>query len=80
MTSLPAQRLGLRDRGLLRKGYFADIVIFDPETVLDRATFEDPLQYPVGVESVIVNGEVTVENGATTGVRSGIVLRHRCSG
>lgn len=80
MTSLPAQRLGLRDRGLLRKGYFADIVIFDPETVLDRATFEDPLQYPVGVESVIVNGEVTVENGAPTGVRSGIVLRHRCSG
>ena len=73
MTSLPAQRLGLRDRGLLREGYFADIAIFDPEAVLDRATFEDPLQFPAGVEWVIVNGAVTVENGAHTGARNGKV-------
>lgn len=50
MTTLPAQRLGLRDRGLLREGHWADVVIFDPATIIDKATFDDPHQYPVGIE------------------------------
>jgi N-acyl-D-amino-acid deacylase len=54
----------------------ADITIFDPEKVSDRATYENPVQFPTGVEYVIVNGEVTVENGEHTGVRNGRVLRH----
>ncbi|MHA1804207.1 MAG: amidohydrolase family protein, partial [Promethearchaeota archaeon] len=62
MTSFPAQRLGLRDRGLIREGYWADIVIFDPMTVRDNATFEDPHQFPSGIIDVIVNGVLVVEN------------------
>lgn len=76
MTSLPSQRFGLLDRGLLRPGMSADITIFDPEKVSDRATYENPVQFPTGVEYVIVNGEVTVENCEHTGVRNGRVLRH----
>lgn len=75
MTSLPAQRLGLQDRGILRPGMKADIVIFDPDTVADLATYADPRQYPVGIHSVMVNGAVAVENGVLTGVRRGEVLR-----
>ena len=59
MTGLPASNVGLRQRGLLREGYFADITIFDPSTVMDRATFEEPNQYPVGINYVIVNGQIT---------------------
>jgi N-acyl-D-amino-acid deacylase len=71
MTSLPAQVLRLRDRGLLREGYWADVVAFDPATVADRATFEAPKQYAAGVEHVLVNGEPVVEHGRHTGARPG---------
>lgn len=75
MTGLPASNVGLKQRGLLRQGYFADITIFDPKTVIDRATFEDPNQYPVGINYVIVNGQIEVDNGQRTPVNSGRVLR-----
>lgn len=71
MTSLPAGVLQLSDRGLLRAGYWADIVVFDPDTVADRATFERPKQYPVGVEYVLVNGGVVIDGGEHTGARPG---------
>jgi len=75
MTGLPAANVGLKQRGLLRQGYFADITIFDPKTVIDRATFEEPNQYPVGINYVIVNGQIEVDNGQRTPVNSGRVLR-----
>jgi N-acyl-D-amino-acid deacylase len=75
MTGLPASNVGLRNRGLIREGYFADITIFDPQTVIDRATFEDPNQYPVGINFVIVNGQVEVDNGQRTTALAGQVLR-----
>lgn len=74
MTSLPAARLGLRDRGTLREGNWADIVIFDPDRIIDRATFENPHQYPVGIEYVLVNGKVVIDKGQHTGVHPGRVL------
>jgi N-acyl-D-amino-acid deacylase len=74
MTGFPAQRMGFRDRGLLRKGYAADITVFDPATVRDVATFEDPCRYPEGIPYVIVNGKVVVDNGRHTGVLAGEVL------
>ena len=77
MTAFPAQRLGLADRGLLRVGMKADLVVFDPATVKDRATFEQPHQYTDGVWAVIVNGEVAFENGAMTSARPGRVLRRQ---
>ncbi len=67
MTSLPAQTLGFLDRGLLRPGMKADIVILDPDRVLDHATFENPQQFPVGIEYVLVNGTVVAEGGRHTG-------------
>ncbi len=75
MTSLGAQRLGLRDRGLLREGYWADVVVFDPGRVADKATFEAPKQYPEGIDYVLVNGTVVLEHGAHTGALPGQVLR-----
>src|SRR5438270_2760911 len=75
MTGLPAANVGLKQRGLLREGYFADITIFDPRTVIDRATFEEPNQYPVGINYVIVNGQIEVDNGQRALVNSGRVLR-----
>jgi N-acyl-D-amino-acid deacylase len=77
MTSFPAQVTGLSDRGLLRPGMAADIAIFDPKTVADKATFEDPLQYSVGVPYVIVNGVVVIDNGQHTGAKPGRVLYGR---
>src|SRR5499427_6481348 len=74
MTSLPAQRLGLYDRGLLRPGMKADVVIFDPERVRDRATFADPHQYAEGVSFVIVNGTIVLDDGKMTEARPGRVL------
>ena len=71
MTSFPAQRLGLRDRGLIRDGYKADLVIFDPETVRVDATREDPKHYPIGIDYVIVNGEIVIQNGVNTGLTPG---------
>ena len=75
MTGLPAGNLSLKNRGLIREGYFADITIFDPKTVIDRATFEEPNQYPVGINFVIVNGEIEVDNGQRTPALAGRVLR-----
>jgi N-acyl-D-amino-acid deacylase len=74
MTSLPAQVLRLADRGLLRAGYWADVVVFDPDRVADRATFEQPKQYAVGIEYVLVNGDVVIDGGNHTGARPGRVV------
>jgi N-acyl-D-amino-acid deacylase len=75
MTGMSATKVGLKQRGLLREGYFADVTIFDPKTVIDRATFEQPHQYPVGINFVIVNGQVEVDNGQRTPALAGRVLR-----
>jgi N-acyl-D-amino-acid deacylase len=79
MTSLPARVLGLDDRGLLRPGFAADVVVFDPETVADRATFEAPFETPVGIGEVIVNGTLVVRDGRTTGETPGQILRRRAA-
>ena len=79
MTSMPAGKLGLSKRGLLAKDCYADIVVFNPETVIDNATFVDPHQFPSGIEYVIVNGQITVKNGKHTGAQAGAVLRHGVS-
>ena len=75
MTGMPAKRVGLKDRGLLREGMFADIAIFNPETVIDRATFEAPNHYPEGVSFVIVNGQLSVDEGKRTSALAGRPLR-----
>ncbi len=75
MTSAPAERLGLKRRGVLRKGNFADIVLFNPNTVIDRATFDDPLLFPDGIPWVFVNGKAVKANGNPTGDLAGRVLR-----
>jgi N-acyl-D-amino-acid deacylase len=75
ITSLPAQREGLHDRGLLKEGFFADITIFDAATVLDRATYENPVQVSDGVKYVFVNGELEYDAGKLTGAQAGRVLR-----
>lgn len=75
MTSLPAQRTGLRDRGLLKPGFFADVVMFDPAKVTDKATFEDPHQYSEGMDLVLVNGVPVWENGSFAGNFPGRGLR-----
>ena len=75
MTGLPASRVHLHDRGLLRAGMYADVTIFDPERVRDRATFEAPNQYAEGISYVIINGQVSVDRGQRTKALSGRVLR-----
>jgi N-acyl-D-aspartate/D-glutamate deacylase/photosystem II stability/assembly factor-like uncharacterized protein len=75
MTGAPAARVGLTDRGLLREGMFADVTIFDPRTVIDRATFESPNQYPVGIEYVLVNGQISVDKGKRTSALAGRAVR-----
>jgi len=77
MTSLPAGKLGLQNRGIIKEGFWADIVVFDPDKIKDKATYSDPHQYPEGINYVIVNGQIVVENGRLTGVRPGKALR-RC--
>lgn len=74
MTSLPAQIMRLKDRGTLREGYWADVVVFDPKTVKDVGTFEEPEQYPVGIEHVFVNGVAVIESGNHTGAKPGKVV------
>lgn len=78
MTSWPAQRMGLSDRGLLREGLRADIVIFDYDRIEDKADWNNPVAAAVGISDVIVNGNLTIKDGAHTGARKGMVLRHRC--
>ncbi len=74
MTSLPARRLGRKDLGLVRPGYQADLVIFDPATVGDRATYQDPHRYSAGINYVTVNGQLVIEEGQETEVKAGKVL------
>jgi len=74
MTSLPAQTFGLMGKGLLREGFDADIVLFDPDTIIDRATYEDPFRIPEGIHMVLVNGVIAVENGEVAQCSSGEVL------
>ena len=80
MTSLNAAKLGIRDRGLLQPGFFADLAVFDPIRVIDRSTYTEPFQYSEGIEHVIINGQVVLEKGAHTGARPGRALRHRVLG
>lgn len=75
MTGAPAARVGLKDRGLVKEGMFADIVVFDPAKVIDRATFESPNQYPIGIEYVLVNGQISVNKGQRPAVLAGRGLR-----
>ena len=75
LTLMNAEKININDRGRLKEGYWADITLFDPETVIDRATFENPQQYPEGIPYVIVNGEVVLDNGVHMGSRPGRILR-----
>ncbi len=75
ITSLPAQRERLRDRGLLKEGFFADITIFDPATILDKATYENPAELSQGIKDVFVNGSLEYEDGKLTGATAGKALR-----
>jgi N-acyl-D-amino-acid deacylase len=80
MTSLAAAQFHIPQRGILREGYYADIVIFDPNTVIDRATYETPHQYPLGIDYVIVNGAITVTPRGHTGAHAGRLLIPRATG
>jgi N-acyl-D-amino-acid deacylase len=75
MTALPASRLHLRDRGTLAPRMAGDVVVFDPSTVIDKATYEDPFQYPVGIGTVIVNGAIALRDGQRGAAPTGTVLR-----
>ncbi len=77
LTSLPAHNLGLRDRGMLKVGNYADVVVFDPTTIQDHATFEKPQQFATGVSEVVVNGQLALERGEATTTRPGQVVRGR---
>jgi dihydroorotase/N-acyl-D-amino-acid deacylase len=74
MTALPARRFGLGDRGVVAVGKIADLVVFDPATVLDRATYEQPLLRPIGVRDVVMAGQRVIATGASGAVRAGAVL------
>jgi N-acyl-D-amino-acid deacylase len=75
MTSLPASRVRLADRGILRAGLAADVVVFNASQIADTATYEQPFSYPVGISAVIVNGSVSVREGQRGAQRSGRALR-----
>jgi N-acyl-D-amino-acid deacylase len=75
-TGLPADILNLPERGYLKPGYFADVVVFDPKTFRDQATFEKPHQYATGVRYLFINGKLVINEGKYTGVLAGKVLRH----
>ncbi len=74
MTYLPAKKIGLTDRGIIKEGAYADIVIFDPERIVDKADYDDPFRYPVGIEYVILNGSIVIEKDAYTNKRKGIII------
>lgn len=80
MTSLNANKLGLTDRGQVRPGFYADLTLFDPKTVVDKATYEKPFAYNEGIEYVLVNGQVVLDRGQHTGAMPGKVLRHGQAG
>ena len=75
MTSKPAEVFGFKGRGKLQEGYFADIVIFNPDTVIDKGDYVNPIQYPEGIEYVLINGSVAKENGKQAQVLPGRVVR-----
>jgi len=75
MTSFPAQRIGLKDRGIIREGFYADIVIFNPETINDKATYDQPSQFPDGIDRVLVNGQIVADSDGLTRARPGRILR-----
>jgi N-acyl-D-aspartate/D-glutamate deacylase len=77
MTGLPASRLGLADRGVIRPGAKADLTVFDPDRIADRSTFDEPHQFATGIETVILNGHTVFAAGAPTGTLAGTVLRKR---
>ena len=77
MTSGPAARLGLQDRGIVREGMKADLVAFDPAAVGDRGTYQDPVRYPEGFSMTVVSGHVAMMDGELTGARAGGALRRR---
>ena len=74
MTGAAAAQMGIRDRGFIRERYLADLVVFNPDTVADTATYERPHQYPDGIEYVLVNGVVTIDRGQHTGALAGQVI------
>ena len=73
-TTLPASRLRLTDRGMIVPGYWADIVIFDPATIADRSTYQQPHQFPAGIEHVLVNGDHTIEKGKFSGKLNRMII------
>jgi N-acyl-D-amino-acid deacylase len=75
LTSLPASNLRLKKRGVLKPGYFADVVVFDPQKIQDQATFDNPHQYSKGMIHVLVNGQQVLKNGIHTGAKPGRVIR-----
>jgi N-acyl-D-amino-acid deacylase len=75
MTSMPANRFAIKDRGSIRQGCFADAVVLDPATVDSQSTFAEPRIYPTGIDTVIVNGSIVIDSGVHTGTRAGRVLR-----
>ena len=75
MTGLPAQILGIKDRGIIEKGKKADLVVFDPETIADAATYESPFAPSSGIQYVFVNGQAVISSGKTTGLFPGKALR-----
>jgi len=75
ITGGPAQKLGLKKRGLIKKGYWADLVLFNPQKIIDEADFENPYKYPQGIEYVFVNGKIAIEKGKYTGIKAGKILR-----
>ncbi|MGB8455705.1 MAG: D-aminoacylase [Anaerocolumna sp.] len=75
LTYKAAEAMNIKQRGLLKQGFYADITLFNPDTVLDKGTFTDPIQYPAGIEYVLVNGQIAVRDGKHTGVRAGQVIR-----
>jgi N-acyl-D-amino-acid deacylase len=77
ITSLAAQRFGFERRGVIERNYFADLVVFDPDKIIDKATWTDPHQYPQGIEYVIINGQVVIQNGEHTGKLPGMILRKK---
>ena len=77
LTSNPAKRLGLKDRGLLKEGYYADIVIFDENTIIDKSTYKNPKQYPEGIDTVLVNGNIAFKDGEQLDVLCGKVLKNQ---
>ena len=77
MTKKPATTFNMADRGELKEGAYADIIIFNSETIIVQGTFTEPIQFPAGIEHVIINGEFTIKNGEHTGNRNGVVLKKK---